>query len=150
MHRQTLTGGCYCGNLQLTITLSKSPTDYQPRACDCDFCCKHGAAWLSDADGALAIQVNDAAQLRRYRQGAELAEFLLCAHCGVLVAVTYVVTQQDVADRRYAAINTRAVNGASFAPAVAASPKQLAPEEKTARWQRLWFADVALNGNTPD
>ena len=144
MNKCSLTGSCYCGNLQLTITLTKPPADFQPRACDCDFCCKHGAAWLSDADGALAIEVNDAAQLRRYRQGAELAEFLLCANCGVLVAVTYVVARQDVADRRYAAINTRAVNDARFAPAVAASPKQLSADEKAERWQRLWFSDVEL------
>ena len=144
MSFHTLSGGCYCGNLQLDVTLSKPLADYQPRACDCDFCCKHGAAWLSDADGALAIQVTDATQLRRFRQGSEQAAFLLCAQCGVVVAVTY-----EAAGSRFAAINVRAVkvpaeSAQAFAAPVPASPKQLSAEEKTARWQRLWFRDVRL------
>ena len=144
MHNSMFTGGCYCGNLQLTITLSNPPIEYQPRACDCDFCGKHGAAWLSDADGALTIQVNDATQLRRFRQGSEQAEFLLCAACGVVVAVSY-----ETAGARLAAINARVVTlpadgSQTFAAPVPASPKQLSAAEKTARWQQLWFRDVSV------
>ena len=144
MHNSMLTGGCYCGNLRLDVSLSKPPADYQPRACDCEFCCKHGAAWLSDADGALAIQVNDANQLRRFRQGSEQAEFLLCAQCGVLVAVSY-----EAGGSRFAAVNVRAVNAPAdravlFAAPVPASPQKLSAEEKAGRWQQLWFRNVRL------
>lgn len=47
---------------------------YHPRACDCDFCRKHGAAYISDPQGAVRIQVKDAQQLGRYRQGSGIAE----------------------------------------------------------------------------
>lgn len=144
MHSPTLTGSCYCGNLELAIGLSQSPADYQPRACDCEFCCKHGAAWLSDPDGALTITVRDDTRLRRFKQGDELAEFLLCADCGVVVAVSY-----EVAGTRFAAINVRAVRlpadqSQAFAEPVPASPKRLSAADKTARWQQLWFRDVQL------
>ncbi|MFZ5844514.1 MAG: aldehyde-activating protein [Pseudomonadota bacterium] len=144
MHKPTLTGSCYCGNLQLAIGLSQSPADYQPRACDCEFCCKHGAAWLSDPDGVLTITVRDDARLRRLKQGDELAEFLLCADCGVVVAVSY-----EAAGTRFAAINARAVTlpadrAQAFAEPVPASPKRLSAAEKTARWQQLWFRGVIL------
>lgn len=150
MHSPTLTGGCYCGNLQLAIGLSQSPADYQPRACDCEFCCKHGAAWLSDPAGALTITVRDDTHLRRFKQGDELAEFLLCADCGVVVAVSY-----EAAGTRFAAINARAVNFPvgdlpAFAEPVPASPKRLSAAEKTARWQQLWFRDVALRHASAD
>ena len=139
-----LSGGCYCSNLQFDITLSKPPADYSPRACDCDFCCKHGATWLSDAQGALTITVRDDALLRRFQQGDELAEFLLCGQCGVVVAVTY-----RAGDTCFAAINARAVtlsadSATAFAAPVPASPKTLSAAEKAARWQQLWFRDVRL------
>ncbi|NQD38450.1 aldehyde-activating protein [Permianibacter sp. IMCC34836] len=133
------TGGCYCGNLHFTMQLANGASSYQPRACDCDFCCKHGAAWLSDPAGSLYITVEDSTQLRRFRQGSEQAEFLLCGQCGVLIGVCY---QQ--AGQRFAAVNVRAVASSSFAAVVPASPKQLSASEKTARWLRLWFPNVVL------
>ncbi len=144
MTAHILSGGCYCGNLQLDITLAKPPVAYQPRACDCDFCGKHGAAWLSDAQGALTITVRDVALLRRFQHGDELAEFLLCGHCGVVVAVTYVAQGTCFAAINVRAVNVPAADSLAFAAPVPASPKQLSVQEKTARWQQLWFREVRL------
>ena len=70
MHVQ-LSGGCHCGNLRLQVELTRIPGEYSPRACDCDFCCKHGAAWLSDPQGSLRISVRDAGQLVGNMSGGE-------------------------------------------------------------------------------
>ena len=134
-----LRGGCHCGAIGVEIETPWAPAEFSPRACDCSFCTRHGAAWVSDARGRLAIRF-EPAQLQRYRQGDELAEFLLCRRCGVLVAV---LREQD--GRRYAAVNAR-VLPERFGVEQAVSPARLGAEEKLARWQRAWFAEVELRG----
>lgn len=131
-------GGCHCGNIRVQVALSREPHDYQPRACDCGFCQAHGAAYLSDAAGSLAIEWREAPG--RYRHGSRNAEFLFCRQCGVLVAVTY-----EADGRTFAALNVRALGtDAGFAAEAPASPQQLAPEQRIERWKKLWFADVVL------
>jgi hypothetical protein len=121
----SMSGGCHCGQLRLRFSTTLDPASIVPRACDCSFCEKHGAAYVSD---------------RRYRQGSKSADFLLCARCGVLVAVVF---EQDA--RLYAAVSARCLDQATgLGSAVAASPQQLSPGEKVARWSQLWVPDVAL------
>jgi len=132
-------GGCHCGNIRLELALSQAPLNYAPRACDCDFCRKHAAAYVSDPAGALTIHIRDAKLTSRYQQGSTQAEFLLCCRCGVLTAVLY-----EGAGRRYAAVNARAVDDAAFGPEQAVSPKILAPEAKSERWRAVWFQDVSV------
>ena len=97
-------GGCHCGAVRLQLTLPGAPGDYAPRACDCSFCHKHGAAFVSDPAGALRIEAGRAADLVHYRQGSGQAECLCCAHCGVFVAV---VGRLD--GRLYGIANVRAI-----------------------------------------
>jgi hypothetical protein len=111
-----------------------------PRACDCSFCQKHGAAYVSDPAGQLSVITQRADALRRYRQGSRTAEFLLCNHCGVLVAVVF-----DQEGRLYGAVNARSLEEPTgFATATPASPQRLSPREKFARWSQLWVPDVQL------
>lgn len=126
-------GGCHCGAVQFAFTTQCALTDFAPRACDCDFCMRHRAAWISDANGRLRITASDA--LRRYRQGSGQAEFLFCGHCGVLVAV--LCTGDDGTLR--GAINRNSFDERElFASEVTVSPQQLAPDAKLARWSHLW------------
>jgi hypothetical protein len=120
--------------------LSNEPGSYQPRACDCAFCSKHGAAYISDAQGALRIRIKDQGQSGTYRQGSELAEMLLCTHCGVLVGALY-----RAEGRIYATVNVRAIEGAeSFGAQQPVSPRKLSSGEKISRWKDLWFSRVEL------
>lgn len=133
-------GGCYCGNIVLELQLTKDPGEYRPRACDCGFCRKHGAAYLSDSRGSLRIRIEDPHQSATYRQGNELAEMLLCARCGVLVGALYRSEGQV-----YGTVNVKAIEGATdFGGETTVSPKELSGEEKVARWKKLWFCDVVL------
>ena len=132
-------GGCHCGRLAFEVRLTQPPSAFVPRACDCSFCRKHGAAWLSDPQGVLALRLRG--EPVRYRQGSDQAEFVACAHCAVLVAVV-----SEVDGRMYAAINARTLDGPDTpAAAQPASPQSLAAEQKVERWSRLWFADVRLD-----
>jgi len=133
-----LHGGCHCGRVAFEITLSGPASDYTPRACDCSFCRKHGAAWLSDAGGVLRVRLRGEPLV--YRQGSAQAEFIACPHCAVLVFVRH-----EHEGRVHAAVNVRALDGSvAFAAERPASPQTLSPDEKRGRWTQLWFADVRI------
>lgn len=135
-----LDGGCHCGALTLAFSTGLVPATTAPRACDCDFCRAHGAAWLSDTDAQLVVRAQRPDRLRRYRQGSEAAQFLLCSGCGVLVAVVF-----EEGEQRYGAVNVGCLDARdAFAATVRTSPQTLAPDEKTARWRQVWIRDVRV------
>ncbi len=136
----TVRGGCDCGNLSVELELSEPSHSYLPRACDCGFCRKHAAAYVSDPKGSLRIQVRQTELLGRYRQGSGTAECLLCARCGVLIGVSY-----QEGELRYAAVNVHAIgDGSTFGSSNVVSPKALAVDERVRRWKQLWFSNVRL------
>jgi hypothetical protein len=135
-----LSGGCHCGNVLVTVRLTRSPDSYNPRACDCDFCRKHAAAYVSDPHGALLFRINDPLSAGRYRQGSGLAELLLCRNCGVAVGALY-----RSAERLYGVVNAKTLDGAAeFGAEQTVSPQRLSADEKVSRWQEIWFADVSI------
>lgn len=135
MDRITHEGGCHCGSLRWQFTTTRTAAEFAPRACDCDFCSRHHAAWVSDAQGALRLDVHHATGLQRYRQGSNQADFLLCGNCGVLVAV--VARSED--GRLLGAVNRHAFDERDgFAEETVASPRLLAADTKLERWTHLW------------
>jgi hypothetical protein len=137
----TVSGGCHCGNILMELTLTRAPDSYRPRACDCSFCRKHGAAYVSDPHGSLHIGVRDEHEVARYRQGSGQAQLLLCRRCGVLVAAVL-----DHDGRLYAAVNARAIDAAVlFGAEQSVSPQSLSGEDKVKRWQGIWFSNVSCS-----
>lgn len=137
----TLSGGCHCGNIQLHFASNKSALDFSPRACDCSFCRKHGAQYISDPGGVLTLHIVREEMLARYQQGSHSAEFLCCRQCGVLVAVIY-----EDNDYIYGAINTASVDTpVNFAATQISSPQTLSEAEKIQRWKTLWCSGVKIN-----
>ena len=133
-------GSCHCGELRLSFTTAKSASDFQPRACDCSFCVKHGAAYISDPNGSLSIVQRHAGSIREYRQGSDTARFLSCKDCGVFLAVVF-----DHASGTYGAVNTRCLDDATgFGETLSASPQQLSRDEKISRWLALWVPHVII------
>jgi hypothetical protein len=140
MHK--VSGGCHCGNILAEVELTAAPDICHPRACDCDFCRKHGAAYVSDPKGSLIVRIKNARESATYRQGSGLAEFILCRTCGVLVAV---VLRRD--GLVHGAVNVQALEGAAtFAAERTVSPKKLSGGEKIQRWQDVWFPNVQVHG----
>ena len=140
-----VSGGCHCGNISMDLELTAAPETYHPRACDCDYCRKHGAAYLSDAKGSLIVRIKNARDRGAYRNGSGQAEFVLCKKCGVLVAVVHLSD-----GRLYGTANARAIDTAvTLASDKVVSPQKLAPEEKSKRWQDVWFTNVQIRGDVP-
>lgn len=78
-------GGCHCGNLRYTLETRLALEALPLRACQCAFCRLHGARSTSDPAGRVVFELQDPALLTRYRFGLRLADFLICAKCGVYV-----------------------------------------------------------------
>lgn len=133
-------GGCYCGNIRSQASFSRELASYNPRACDCDFCRKHAAAYVSDPKGSLRLQIGNELEVNRFRQGSNTAEMLLCRTCGVLVGALY-----RESNRLFGAPNAKALDPRlSFGPEQGVSPKLLSPDQKVQRWRDIWFPDVIL------
>ena len=140
-----VSGGCYCGNIRLSVAFSRELSAYTPRACDCDFCRKHGAAYVSDPSGSLRIRVADERELSRFRQWSDTAQMLLCRKCGVLVGAVY-----QEADELFGTVNAQSLESrASFGTQQSVSPKVLSAGQKVLRWREIWFPKVVLETTAP-
>jgi hypothetical protein len=134
----TLSGSCHCGNIQAQLSTHMDPASIHPRACDCSFCRKHGAAYISDPSGKLTIKQSSAGTLHRYRQGTETADFIICKNCGVLIGVTF--EHESII---YGALNAGCLDdGKGLGQAVSASPQTLSRNEKISRWLHVWVPGV--------
>lgn len=133
-----LHGSCHCGCIGVEFSTGQVPATVSPRVCDCSFCQKHGAAYISDPTGKLSLIIANPGVLRTYRQGSEVARFQLCGECGVLVAVVF-----EDGGRVYGAVNATCLDGSVIlGAAVSASPRLLSSETKVARWLQAWVPDV--------
>ncbi len=133
-------GGCRCGVIRFAADFTETLQGKPPRACDCDYCTRHGAAYLSDPRGRLVITLTDPAQVGHEHQGSGIADFWICRECGVLAVTTY-----EERGRVYATVNALALDDADIlAPARTVSPQQLDDPERVARWKSLWFNDVEI------
>jgi hypothetical protein len=139
------TGGCHCGALRWNLDTEVSLADLTPRACDCDFCSRHHAAWISDSNGKLTLRIVRAGVLQRYRQGSEQAEFMICRDCGVLVAVT----ARDAQGALFGAVNRNAFDCREFPAETIVSPQRLSAEAKLARWIEVWTS-TQIQGECPE
>jgi hypothetical protein len=134
------TGSCFCGNIGIELELTKETSQYNPRECDCDFCQKHGATYISENNGNLKIRINEKEKISRFKQGSNLAEFLICKNCGILAAGIY--KEQNII---YAAINVRSLkNKKEFGQSVIVSPENLSGDDKIQRWKKIWFKNVEI------
>jgi hypothetical protein len=78
-------GGCHCGNLRLSVRLTRPPADNLVRSCVCSFCRSHATVTVSDPAGQADIRAADWSLVERYRFGSRTADYLLCRRCGVYV-----------------------------------------------------------------
>lgn len=83
---EELRGQCHCGNLSVRLSTSHPVSAMVARACSCTFCRPRHLRWTSDPEGHVELAVRDVRELSRYRFGTETADFLVCRHCGQVVA----------------------------------------------------------------
>ena len=81
-----LRGSCHCGALSIELATMREPSQLPVRLCGCTFCLKHRPRYTSDPDGLVTVRFANESNVIRYRFGLRLADFLICAACGVFVA----------------------------------------------------------------
>jgi hypothetical protein len=134
MPGQQLTGGCRCGNLRLTLTLTKPAASYTARKCDCSFCTARGSAHVSDPQGRVDFHVRDADQLLLHRFGTGTCDFLICKRCD-----GYLGAMGDFVDGKKAVVNIRCLDDTDAFPTVApATFEGETLEIRLARRARNW------------
>ena len=120
---------CHCAAIRIEFETDKP---LSPRACQCSFCRRHAARSVSDPDGKVTITLGG--DVQRYRFGRKLADFLICARCGI-----YVGAVAELDGGSYAVLNLNAFDephlelaGAPF------SYDGESAEERNARRRQRW------------
>ena len=113
------------------------------RACQCCFCRAHGSRTTSDPRGSVAFHVAQPGRLRRYRFGHRVADFLICAHCGV-----YIGALTEIAGSLFAVINTNALHPvpADLKEAEPVNYDAESSETRTARRRNRWTPCAGITG----
>lgn len=136
-----IAGKCHCGNIAFVLQWPAPPAEIAARACDCDFCVKHGGVWTSRPDAALEATIRDPSAVSRYRFGTGTAEFLVCARCGVAPLVTC-----EIDGHLRAVVNVNTFEGIDPA-SIPRSSATFEGEEvglRMARRQRNWIGSVRI------
>lgn len=106
---------------------------YQPRACDCDFCRSNQVLYLSDNNGTVSVDGKNS--LISIKQGSKQAEFLCCFKCKEVMLVTYLFCSG-----LRGAINARLLDDFDkLKEQIIVSPKKLSANEKVSRWESAWL-----------
>ena len=138
-----ISGRCHCGNIDYTFLSPLLKTELPIRTCDCSFCVKQGACYISHPKGRLQVQIKDRSQVKAYRFGTESADAMVCSICGVYPFIT---TELD--GQTYAVLNANSINGlhidhAAIPPAL--QLENLSVEERIERWKKGWIGQVEIN-----
>lgn len=130
-------GSCHCGAVRVSYA-SDSPT--APRRCGCGFCRRHGSIYAADPAGRLEVAA-PVGSLNRYRFGLCSADFLLCAHCGVLVAVV-----AEIGDALRGVVNLAVMEPPLALPSdiPVMDFEGESEEDRTARRRRNWVGHVEI------
>ncbi|MGH8398810.1 MAG: GFA family protein [Gammaproteobacteria bacterium] len=81
-----LTGHCHCGNIRIRFDTELAPEQLPLRACQCSFCCSHGAVATTDPHGKVTLVMSDRGEVQYYRFGLGITDMLICKRCGNYVA----------------------------------------------------------------
>lgn len=83
-----LKGQCHCGAIRVELTTERAPEEQILGACQCSFCRKHNARAFSDPRAKVRLIADDPRRLQRYSFGLQTSDQIICANCGVYVAMT--------------------------------------------------------------
>lgn len=135
-----LNGSCHCGDLRFVFHTNQSESEFTPRLCQCLFCIRHDAKWITDPEGTVEITYREPTTVSFYSFGTRTADFIICRNCGVLVAAV-----SEIDGTRYAALNSKSMVEHSFnVQALLSDFDGESLEERLDRRKRNWIKRVTL------
>lgn len=140
-YERGLPGNCHCGNIHFVFETNRAMDTLVPRTCQCTLCRHHGASYISDPEGHVALELTDPSLVNNYRFGHSTADFLICRRCGVLVMALC-----EIKGRTRAVINIKSMLTESF-PATPVNTVFDAEsvEERLTRRERNWTGRVTIS-----
>lgn len=137
-------GQCHCGIVKASFETAKTPAELGVRACQCEFCRRHGSLNISDPVGLTTIDAS-AGDILRYRFALKTADFLLCNKCGV-----YFAAVTGAGDAIRSTLNIVGLRMGDFL-STAVVPFDYGDEDaterlarRTSKWTPTRFTDAAL------
>ncbi len=85
----TVKGQCHCGNLSSVLEFPADTHHFTVFGCHCSFCRLHGASWIGDPATRLTLSAEDPGLAGWYCHGALSNHYLLCQHCGGVMAACF-------------------------------------------------------------
>lgn len=135
-------GSCHCGNIGFDLLWPDAGRHIAGRRCGCTFCRKHGGIWTSNPAARLAVKVEDAALLSKYRFGTATADFYVCARCGAVPLVG-----SEIDGHLYAVVNVNSFDDPE-ALSLSEAPTDFEGEDlggRLERRKRNWISAVDID-----
>jgi hypothetical protein len=128
-------GGCHCGAIRIELLTERQPQQQVIGACHCSFCRKHNARTFSDPKAFVTLTAHEPEHLRRYEFGLKTSEQILCARCGVYVAMTLIEADQVFSVISIDALDDRALFNREPEPRDYSAEDRIGRiERRKARW----------------
>ena len=126
-------GACSCGAVTVALRLTAALSAQALRQCTCDYCGERNGIFLSDPKGGLEIRSTGV--LIREKQGADIADMLLCSSCQDLIGAVC-----EIKGALKGVLRAPLLRHFDQLPAPELSaPQTLSGLEKVARWDALWM-----------
>ncbi len=126
-------GTCSCGAVTVALRLTATLAAQALRQCTCDYCDAHKGIFLSDPEGGLEIR--SSGRLIREKQGADIADMLLCSSCQDLIGAVC-----EIKGALKGVLRAPLLRHFDQLPAPElTAPQKLSGQEKVARWDALWM-----------
>ena len=130
-------GGCSCKNIVISLFLDSELSQYTPRACQCSYCKKKNAAYISFPDWKLEVKIKNSVHINKFRFSTRTADFVSCKICDELI---YVVSK--IGNKNYSVVNITAFKNVQFPDPVKTDFDSELQSERIIRRKSNWISDV--------
>ena len=132
-------GGCSCKNIVISLSLDSELSQHTPRACQCSYCKKKNAAYISFPDWKMEVRIKNSDQINKFRFSTRTADFVSCKICDELI---YVVSK--IGNKNYSVVNITAFKNIKFPDPDETDFDSEIQSERLIRRELNWISNVYI------
>ena len=132
-------GGCSCKNIVISLFLDSELSQHTPRACQCSYCKKKNAAYISFSDWRMEVKIKNSDQINKFRFSTRTADFVSCKICDELI---YVVSK--IGNINYSVVNITAFKNIKFPGPEECDFDSEIQSERLIRRELNWISNVYI------
>ena len=130
-------GGCSCKNIVISLFLDSELSQHIPRACQCSYCKKINAAYISFSNWKLEVRIKNSGHINKFRFSTRTADFVSCKICDELI---YVVSK--IGNKNYSVVNITAFKNIQFSDPIKTNFDSEVQSERMIRRKLNWISNV--------